>query len=149
MAEYQNLFTRVQVSAPHYHGVPHTGGGIWGRHGSGGVSHLLGRLGDAQIGPVYLGTLGLASLLSGLLAFEIIGLNMWASVGWSPLQFIRQLAWLALEPPAPGYGLTIPPLKDGGWWLMVVGVANDCTSALVRGGVGVYRAAVQAGNRHV
>jgi photosynthetic reaction center M subunit len=118
MAEYQNLFTRVQVAAPHYHGVPHARRGIWGRHSIGGVSHLLGRLGDAQVGPVYLGTLGVMSLLSGFLAIEIIGLNMWASVNWDPVQFIRQLPWLALEPPAPGYGLSLPPLQDGGWWLM-------------------------------
>jgi photosynthetic reaction center M subunit len=33
-------------------------------------------------------------------------------------EFIRQLPWLALEPPAPKYGLSIPPLNEGGWWLM-------------------------------
>ncbi len=43
---------------------------------------------------------------------------MWASVGWDPVQFVRQLPWLALEPPAPAYGLHIPPLAQGGWWLM-------------------------------
>ena len=43
---------------------------------------------------------------------------MWASVNWDPVQFIRQLPWLALEPPAPEYGLSMPPLNDGGWWLM-------------------------------
>jgi photosynthetic reaction center M subunit len=34
------------------------------------------------------------------------------------VQFVRQLFWLALEPPAPKYGLHIPPLAEGGWWLM-------------------------------
>jgi photosynthetic reaction center M subunit len=53
-----------------------------------------------------------------LLHFEIIGLNMLASVNWDPVQFVRQLFWLALEPPSPGYGLKIPPLNEGGWWLM-------------------------------
>ena len=43
---------------------------------------------------------------------------MWASVNWDPVQFVRQLPWLALEPPAPGYGLRFPPLAQGGWWLM-------------------------------
>ena len=38
-----------------------------------------------------------------IIAFEIIGLNMWASVGWDPIQFIRQLFWLALEPPPAEY----------------------------------------------
>jgi photosynthetic reaction center M subunit len=44
---------------------------------------------------------------------------MWASVNWDPVQFARQLPWLALEPPPPQYGLQIfPPLNEGGWWLM-------------------------------
>ena len=80
--------------------------------------YWAGKLGDAQIGPFYLGTLGLMSLLFGFIAFEIIGLNMWASVNWDPVEFVRQLPWLALEPPPPEYGLSIPPLHDGGWWLM-------------------------------
>jgi photosynthetic reaction center M subunit len=29
---------------------------------------------------------------------------MWASVNWESIEFIRQLPWLALEPPAPKYG---------------------------------------------
>ncbi len=57
--------------------------------------------------------------MSGFVAIEIIGLNMLASVNWSPLEFIRQFPWLALQPPAPEYGLQIfPPLQEGGWWLM-------------------------------
>jgi photosynthetic reaction center M subunit len=80
---------------------------------------MLGWLGDAQIGPIYLGGLGIASLLCGFIAFEIIGLNMWASVNWDPLQFARQLFWLGLEPPPPAMGLHLfPPLAQGGWWLM-------------------------------
>jgi hypothetical protein len=44
---------------------------------------------------------GIASLICGFIAFEIIGLNMLASVNWDPIQFVRQLPWLALEPPPP------------------------------------------------
>jgi photosynthetic reaction center M subunit len=80
--------------------------------------HLLGRIGNAQIGPIYLGGLGLASLILGTLAFNIIGFNMLASVDWNPIQFVRQLFWLALEPPAPVYGLSFPPMNEGGWWLL-------------------------------
>jgi photosynthetic reaction center M subunit len=80
---------------------------------------LLGLIGDAQIGPIYLGFSGIASAIFGFIAIEIIGLNMWASVDWSPIQFVRQLFWLGLEPPPPAYGLSIfPPLAQGGWWLM-------------------------------
>ena len=118
MAEYQNIFTRVQVLAPAYPGVPLARGNKE-REGPPIHSHWLGKFGDAQIGPIYLGWLGLASLLCGFIAIEIIGLNMFASVNWDPVQFARQLFWLALEPPPPSMGLKLfPPLNQGGWWLM-------------------------------
>ena len=117
MAEYQNIFTRVQVRA-----TPHMGvaipAGPWSRGKDTWFSYWLGKIGDAQIGPFYLGFTGLASLICGFIAIEIIGLNMWASVNWDPVQFVRQLPWLALEPPGPQWGLSIPPLNEGGWWLM-------------------------------
>jgi photosynthetic reaction center M subunit len=117
MAEYQNIFTSVQLRAPAYPGVlpPQ---GTWLRSKPGGFSYWLGKIGDAQIGPYYLGWIGLASIMFGITAIEIIGLNMMASVDWSPIEFVRRLPWLALEPPKPEYGLTIPPLQEGGWWLM-------------------------------
>jgi photosynthetic reaction center M subunit len=114
--EYQNIFTRVQVNAPIYPGVP-IGADEINRTGA-TESYWAGKFGDAQIGPIYLGPAGIASLICGFLAFEIIGLNMWASVNWDPIEFIRQLPWLALEPPPPKYGLSLPPLNEGGWWLM-------------------------------
>ncbi|HKJ15873.1 MAG TPA: photosynthetic reaction center subunit M [Xanthomonadales bacterium] len=117
MATYQNLFTQIQVDGELQKGVPVKG--IWGsRSGKPFLSYWMGLIGDAQIGPIYLGTLGVASLICGFIAIEIIGLNMWASVGWDPVEFVRQLPWLALEPPSPEYGLSIPPLNEGGWWLM-------------------------------
>jgi len=118
MASYQNIFTRVQVRGPVEFGVP-LPGGSFSRDGTPLYSRLLGIFGNAQIGPIYLGFLGVASLVCGFIAFEIIGLNMWASVGWNPIEFIRQLPWLSLQPPPPEYGLKIlPPLQEGGWWLM-------------------------------
>ena len=119
MAQYQNLFTTVQATGPLHDGVPlgpgnspRTGKQPW-------VSYWLGKLGNAQIGPIYLGGLGLASLILGVFAFTLIGMNMLASVGWDPIQFVRQLFWLSLEPPPPTYGLEIPPLNQGGWHLIV------------------------------
>jgi len=117
MAEYQNLFTRVQAVGPLHHGVP-----MSGRNGprtgeTPAIVHLFGRFGNAQLGPIYLGGLGLASLICGMLAFNIIGFNMLASVNWDPIQFVRQLFWLGLEPPSPEYGLRLPPMNKGGWWL--------------------------------
>jgi len=117
MAEYQNIFTRVQVHGPVYPGVPLDRGSS-ARENTTFFLYWLGKIGDAQIGPFYLGWTGLASILCGFIAIEIIGLNMWASVNWDVAEFIRQLPWLALEPPAPEYGLTFPPLNEGGWWLM-------------------------------
>ena len=116
MPEYQNFFTRTQVHAPAYNlPLPATDDP---REGKAFIVYWLGKIGDAQVGPIYLGWLGTLSLAFGLIAFEIIGVNMWASVDWSLREFIRQLPWLALEPPPPGYGLRIPPLNQGGWWLM-------------------------------
>ncbi len=112
----KNIFTQVQVRpAEPEMGVASS---RIERLGPGAFVYLLGFIGNAQIGPIYLGYLGMLSLIFGFAAFEIIGLNMWASVHWSPIEFVRQLPWLALEPPKPEYGLRIPPLNEGGWWLM-------------------------------
>ncbi len=117
MAEYQNIFTRVQVRAPAHMGPAMTSSS-WVRQGKPFFVWILGVFGDAQIGPFYLGFFGLASIICGFFAIEIIGLNMLASVNWDVIQFVRQFFWLALEPPRPEYGLSIPPLNEGGWWLM-------------------------------
>ena len=116
MFEYQNIFNRVQVQAAPEAGPPIENPNE--RLGKGFLVHLFGRFGNAQVGPIYLGYLGLLAILSGLIAFLIIGFNFWASVNWDPVQFVRQLFWLALEPPQAQYGLGIPPLAEGGWWLM-------------------------------
>ncbi len=118
MAAYQNIFTQIQVRGPAERGValpaadlPRTEGVVFNR--------FLGWLGNAQVGPIHLGLTGVLSLVCGFIAFEVIGLNMWASVGWDPVQFLRQLPWLSLQPPGPEYGLKIlPPLQEGGWWLI-------------------------------
>ncbi|SIT73234.1 photosynthetic reaction center M subunit [Ectothiorhodosinus mongolicus] len=116
MFEYQNIFNRVQVQAAPEAGPPIENPNE--RIGKGFLVHLFGRVGNAQVGPIYLGYLGILAILSGLVAFLIIGFNFWASVNWDPVQFVRQLFWLALEPPQAQYGLGIPPLAEGGWWLM-------------------------------
>jgi photosynthetic reaction center M subunit len=138
MAGYQNIFTQVQV---HSHGdegvaLPF---GSWTRQGKPLHVYLLGLLGDAQIGPIYLGWTGVASLLCGFIAIEIIGLNMLASVNWNFIQFIRQLPWLALEPPGPQWGFKIiPPLREGGWWVMA---GFFLTSSIILWWIRMYRRA--------
>jgi photosynthetic reaction center M subunit len=142
MTEYQNIFTRVQVRGPAYPGVPVARAGTFKRDGTPFFSHLLGKFGDAQVGPFYLGATGVASLIFGFIAIEIIGLNMWAQVNWDPIQFVRQLPWLALEPPSPAYGLRFPPLAQGGWWLMA---GFFLTMAILLWWLRVYRLAKRLG----
>ncbi|MBS0278773.1 MAG: photosynthetic reaction center subunit M [Proteobacteria bacterium] len=118
MARYQNLFTQVQVRANPDLGVA-LPSGAYPRSWKPFFIGWLGKFGNAQIGPIYLGGLGMASLFCGFIAIEIIGLNMWASVGWDPLKFIVHLPWLSLKPPGPQWGLQIlVPLSEGGWWQM-------------------------------
>jgi photosynthetic reaction center M subunit len=117
MATYQNIFTQIQIRGPGDMGVPIKGD--IRRDGSPIFSRLLGIIGNAQLGPIHLGFTGVASIICGLIAFEVIGLNMFASVHWNAAEFIRQLPWLSLQPPPPEVGLQIiPPLDQGGWWLI-------------------------------
>jgi photosynthetic reaction center M subunit len=118
MADYYNLFTTVQARGPVHHGTE-LGPGNSPRFGHPVLFWLLGKIGNAQLGPIYLGGFGVLSLVCGMVAFNIIGLNMLASVNWDPVQLVRQLFWLALEPPPPEYGLSMPPLNQGGWFLIV------------------------------
>lgn len=139
MAEYQNIFTRLQVVAPAYPGVPfEPTSGSGRRAGKPFFAYWLGKIGDAQVGPIYLGWTGVTSAVCFFIAFEIIGLNMLASVNWSPVQFARQFFWLALEPPPPSYGLHFPPLNEGGWWLMA---GFFLTTSLLLWWVRMYRRA--------
>ena len=76
MTQYQNLFTTVTVEAPGHSGVE-LGPGNSPRSLDPPLHYYwLGKIGNAQIGPIYLGGLGLASLICGLIAFNIIGMNM-------------------------------------------------------------------------
>jgi len=115
--EYQNIFTQVQVHGPADLGVD-VETGIWERGEKTWTSYWMGKIGDAQIGPLYLGSLGVASIMCGATWFVMVGLNMLAQVGWDPVEFIRQLFWLSLDPPAPKYGLSFPPMAEGGWYLL-------------------------------
>ncbi|MEM1415139.1 MAG: photosynthetic reaction center subunit M, partial [Myxococcota bacterium] len=124
MAQYQNIFTQIVVKGPVEEPPKFRGQrepqpeAFDSRVNRTGVAKIIGFFANPQIGPIYLGKIGLLSVFSFLIAFEIIGWNMMASVDWSPTQFIRKLPWLALEPPPPSYGLSLPPMNDGGWWIM-------------------------------
>jgi photosynthetic reaction center M subunit len=140
MAEYQNLFTRVQVRTTHADwGVP-VDDPSWrkstGIDTSSTLSYWLGKIGDAQIGPIHLGWTGIASLIFGTLAINIMGFNFLAQVHWNPVQFIRQLPWLSLDPPAPGNGLKLAPMAQGGWWQLA---GLFLTTSIILWWVRIYR----------
>lgn len=118
MAEYQNIFTQVQVQGPPEMGMDPTGVLERDRTKSARFSALLGLFGNAQLGPIHLGTFGVVSLATGFIWFFIVGMNFWAQVDYSPGLFFRDLFWLALEPPSEDYGLGFAPLDEGGWWLI-------------------------------
>ena len=108
--QYQNLFTQIQpVSKPH-DGVPLKVPDNDERIIKPFLLHIAGRLGNAQIGPLYLGKVGIASAFCFIIAFTIMGWNMLMQVNYDPIQFVRQLFWLSRNPPSP------EPLNKGGWW---------------------------------
>ena len=139
MSTYQNIFTRVQIRGTPDLGLPLPPNQLWSRKPYTRFSYLLGWVGDAQVGPFYLGWTGLTSLILGFAAFEIIGLNMLMSVNWSPLQLLRNIFHVGLNPPEEKWGLTIlPPLNEGGWWL----IAGFCmTSSVMLWWLRMYRRA--------
>jgi photosynthetic reaction center M subunit len=118
MAEYQNIFTQVQVQGPAEMGVDPAGALARERTNGASFSKLAGIFGNAQLGPIYLGTFGLISLVTGFAWFFMVGLSFWDQVDYSPALFMRELFWLALEPPSAEYGLSIPPMAEGGYFLL-------------------------------
>ena len=117
MAEYQNIFTQVQVAAAPEMGMVEDVE-LGNRTKSATYSKLAGWFGNAQLGPIYLGTFGVISIATGLIWFMIIGLWFWHVAGYNPAVFIRDLFWMSLEPPAPEWGLRIPPMGEGGLFLV-------------------------------
>jgi photosynthetic reaction center M subunit len=118
MPEFQNLLTPIQVHGPPDPGVKSEMSDKNRVLKPGAMNYLLGKIGDAQVGPFYLGWLGITSLLFGFAAIEIIGFSMLASVNWDFVEFIRQLPWLSLDPPPPEVGLSIPAFGQGAMWLL-------------------------------
>jgi len=118
ITEYQNIFNQVQVRGPLEMGTDDQGTLAQDRTNGGFFSNIMGWLGNAQIGPINLGMSGVVAVAAGIIWFNIVGFNMLAQVDWSIPEFIRQLFWLALEPPSPEYGLSMPPLNEGGWYMI-------------------------------
>ncbi len=118
MGEYKNIFNQVQVQGPIEWGVDNDRNMSSERTESAGFNTWLGWFGNAQLGPIYLGTWGLVSLITGLAWFLIVGFSMLASVDFNLAIFAKELFYLSLDQPGEEYGLGIPPLNDGGLWLI-------------------------------
>ena len=101
MAEYQNIFTQVQVQGPPEMGVDGWDGSKIERGTTTGFSKLAGWFGNAQLGPVYLGSFGMISLAAGLIWFVMVGLAFWEQAGYNAGVFMRDLFYLSLDPPSP------------------------------------------------
>jgi len=69
MAQYQNIFTQFQIAGPPDNPPPVK---EEFRAGKGRMATIFGWLGNPQLGPVYLGYSGLASILCGIIAIEIL-----------------------------------------------------------------------------
>ena len=117
MAEYQNIFSQVQIQGPPEMGMVEDVD-LGDRGNSASFSPPFGWLGNAQLGPVYLGPWGVLSLLSGGMWFFMVGISFWVQAGFSPGVFMRDLFYFSLEPPGPEYGLGFAPLWEGGLWLI-------------------------------
>ncbi|MEL7130597.1 MAG: photosynthetic reaction center subunit M, partial [Pseudomonadota bacterium] len=83
MADYQYIFTQTQVRG-HFDPGVELPDGNWSREPVKIFSYVMGKIGDAQIGPMYLGFTGVAALICGSISILIMGLNMAASVDWNP-----------------------------------------------------------------
>ncbi|MEM6385374.1 MAG: photosynthetic reaction center subunit M [Pseudomonadota bacterium] len=117
MAEYQNIFNQLQVRGPAEMGVVEDVD--LGERGKGtGFSDLVGWFGNAQLGPFYLGPFGLVGLATGAIWFLLVGFSYWDQAGYNPGVFMRDLFYFSLEPPSADYGLSIPPMGEGGLWLV-------------------------------
>jgi photosynthetic reaction center M subunit len=92
MAEYQNIFTQVQVRALPEMGL-HEDVELGNRTSGASFSNLAGWLGNAQLGPIYLGTFGVISLATGAIWFFMVGCWYWYQAGFNPAVFLRDLFW--------------------------------------------------------
>ncbi len=117
MANYQNIFTQVQVQGPPEMGTVEDAD-LRERTKGARFSTFFGWFGNAQLGPVYLGPFGVVGLATGTIWFVMVGMWFWGQAGYNPAVFMRDLFWFSLDPPAPEYGLGFPPLAEGGYYLI-------------------------------
>ena len=103
ITEYQNIFTQVQVQGPPEMGTDDYGT-LMARTHRCALCLVADRLAWQRANWADQPRAWRVSFRSAGIRFgvNIIGFNMLAQVDWSIPEFIRQLFWLALEPPSPG-----------------------------------------------
>ena len=84
--EYQNIFTQVQVQGPPEMGMVEDAD-LNERGKGAGFSQLVGWVGNAQLGPFYLGGWGLLSLIAGATWFVMVSFWFWAHSRFIPAVF--------------------------------------------------------------
>ena len=109
--EYQNIFTtRVQVRPA---GLRRPRGRRRPRRASPSQLHLLGRIGDAQIGPIYLGGPGSPRSSAASSPSRSSGSTCWPSVELGPDPVRPPAALAGARAAAPEYGLVDPAAQRG------------------------------------
>ena len=73
MAEYQNIFTQVQVKGPPEMGMDETGNLSSERTKSTRNNTWLGYIGNAQLGPIHLGMFGVLSIYILFVVSIVVG----------------------------------------------------------------------------
>jgi photosynthetic reaction center L subunit len=116
--EYQNLFTQVQVRRPGDLRPCRCRAGKPAHRGAAALLYWLGRFGNAQIGPIYLGAAGhcLADLRHAVLRHHRLqhaGLGRTGTRSSSSASCSGCRSSRRRRPTAE-----LPPLNEGGWWLM-------------------------------
>jgi photosynthetic reaction center M subunit len=115
--QYQNIFTQVQVRGPVEAGIPLPRGDDE-RIGTPFYNWLAGWFGNAQIGPIYLGFLGTASLIAAP-----SGSSSSDSTCWPPSAGIRSSSsascsgWRSNRR-RRNMACRLPPLNEGGWYII-------------------------------
>ncbi len=99
--------------------VERGGTGIEGYIGKPFYLNWMDRLfGSGAVGPFYLGTWGLLSIVFGSVTSGIILLEYLWQVGYSPILFVREFINLSVDPPTNNFGLGWAPWHTGGAWLV-------------------------------
>jgi photosynthetic reaction center M subunit len=73
---------------------------------------------DSQLGPFYLGFWNEVAYITGGIFTFIWLMVMFAQVNYNPVAFAKYFVVLQIDPPSSRYGLSFPPLNEGGWWLI-------------------------------